>query len=78
MQNYNFVSYFTGSGGHILHSNITKLRPKNQRRVAQMIRRAVSMGLQPSTHRHPEILKKEFADKDNFTSMRAVYMKSSG
>lgn len=45
--------------GRIKHSNETGLRAVNQRKVAKAVRRAVGIGLMPSTHRHPEILKKE-------------------
>ena len=44
--------------GRIKHRSETGLRPVNQRRVAKAIRRAVGIGLLPSTHKHPELLKK--------------------
>lgn len=43
--------------GRIKHSLNTGLRPKNQRKMAKAIRRAIGMGLHPSVHRHPEILR---------------------
>lgn len=35
----------------------TGLRPVNQRRVAKAIRRAIGIGLMPSVHKHPELLR---------------------
>jgi small subunit ribosomal protein S18 len=43
--------------GRIQHSKETGLRPANQRKMAKAIRRAIGMGLHPSVHRHPEILR---------------------
>lgn len=43
--------------GRIKHSRETGLRPVNQRKVAKAIRRAIGMGLHPSVHWHPEILR---------------------
>jgi small subunit ribosomal protein S18 len=34
------------------------LRPKNQRKIAKAIRRAIGLGLMPSVHRHPLVLRK--------------------
>jgi small subunit ribosomal protein S18 len=51
-----------------MHSKDTGLRPVNQRRIAKAIRRAVGIGLIPSVHKHPEILKNmeiNFAQKMN-------------
>ena len=45
--------------GRIRPRSQTGLRPVNQRRLAKAIRRAIALGLMPSVHRHPEILKKE-------------------
>ncbi len=45
--------------GRIKHSNDTGLRPVNQRRMAKAIRRAVGLGLHPSVHKHPEMLRLE-------------------
>ena len=50
--------------GRILHRKETGLRPVNQRRISKAIRRAVSMGLMPSVHRHPEILEAEAEARD--------------
>ena len=44
--------------GRIKKSDVTGLRPVNQRRIARAIRRSVGIGLMPSVHRHPEILYK--------------------
>lgn len=43
--------------GRIKHSKETGLKPVNQRKVAKMVRRAISLGIHPSVHKHPEILK---------------------
>lgn len=58
-KNFNLLADFVTSMGRIKHSNETGLRAVNQRKVAKAVRRAVGIGLMPSTHRHPEILKKE-------------------
>ena len=47
--------------GRIKHSKETGLRPVNQRRIARAIRRSIGMGMMPSVHRHPEILHKTAA-----------------
>lgn len=49
--------------GRIRHSSETGLRPVNQRKISKAIRRAVSLGLMPSVHRHPEILAAEARSK---------------
>ena len=43
--------------GRIQHSTETGLRPVNQRKMAKAIRRAIGMGLHPSVHKHPELLR---------------------
>ncbi|KKA29628.1 hypothetical protein TD95_000709 [Thielaviopsis punctulata] len=58
--NASFIADFTTAFGQIQHSKNTGLRPVNQRKVAKAIRRAIGMGLHPSVHRHPEILRQEF------------------
>ncbi len=45
------------SMGRIKHSNETGLRPVNQRKMAKAVRRAIGIGLHPSVHKYPEILK---------------------
>lgn len=67
-KNYNLLSEYVTSMGRIMHSKDTGLRPVNQRRIAKAIRRAVGIGLIPSVHKHPEILKNmeiNFAQKMN-------------
>jgi small subunit ribosomal protein S18 len=56
-QNFSLISEFMTTMGRIKHSDDTGLRPVNQRKMAKAIRRAVGMGLHPSVHRHPEILR---------------------
>lgn len=53
------MSEYMTEQGRIKHSNRTGLRPVNQRKVAKAIRRAIGMGIHPSTHHHPEILYSE-------------------
>ena len=65
-KNPNFLAHFMTPGGQIQHSNLTQLRPPNQRKVAKAIRRAIGLGLMPSVHRHPEILKREFDIASNY------------
>lgn len=53
------MSEYMSEMGRIKHSRETGLRPRNQRRMAKAIRRAIGMGLMPGVHRHPEIIKEE-------------------
>ncbi|KAF1828147.1 ribosomal protein S18 [Decorospora gaudefroyi] len=57
-KNFTIMSEYMTEMGRIRHSNDTGLRPKNQRKIAKAIRRAVGLGLMPSVHRHPLVLKK--------------------
>lgn len=59
-QNFSLVRDFTTSSGQILHSRDTGLRPVNQRKVARMVRRAQGMGLYPTVHDHPEVMRGNF------------------
>ncbi|KAK4144159.1 ribosomal protein S18 [Dichotomopilus funicola] len=56
-KNFSLISDFMTPMGRIKHSSETGLRPVNQRKMAKAIRRAIGMGLHPSVHRHPEILR---------------------
>lgn len=56
-QNFSVISEFMSPMGRITHGRDTGLRPVNQRKMAKAIRRAIGMGLHPSVHRHPEILR---------------------
>ncbi|KAK3309037.1 ribosomal protein S18 [Chaetomium strumarium] len=56
-KNFSLISEFMTPMGRIKHSAETGLRPVNQRKMAKAIRRAVGMGLHPSVHRHPEVLR---------------------
>lgn len=58
-RNFSFISEFTTPHGRIKKSSHTGLRPVNQRKVAKAIRRAIGLGLHPSVHKHPELLKRE-------------------
>lgn len=50
------MSEYVTETGRIKSARDTGLRRINQRKLSKAIRRAVSMGLMPSVHRHPEIL----------------------
>lgn len=54
------ISEFTLSSGQIKNARSTCLRPVNQRKIAKMVRRAQGMGLYPTIHRHPELLRSPF------------------
>ncbi|KIW62823.1 ribosomal protein S18 [Phialophora macrospora] len=62
-KNFSVMSEYVTEMGRIRHSNSTGLRPVNQRKIAKAIRRAIALGLMPSVHRHPEILKKEISTR---------------
>jgi len=53
------MSEYVTETGRMKHSKDTGLRPRNQRKMARAVRRAIGLGLIPSTYRHPEILKTE-------------------
>ncbi|KAI9855503.1 MAG: hypothetical protein M1824_006099 [Vezdaea acicularis] len=55
-KNFAMMSEMVSETGRIKHSRETGLRPKNQRKMAKAVRRAIGLGLMPSVHRHPEIL----------------------
>lgn len=54
------ISEFTKPSAQIMHSEKTGLRPVNQRKVAKMIRRAQGMGIYPTIHGHPEMIREMF------------------
>ncbi|KAF2007713.1 ribosomal protein S18 [Amniculicola lignicola CBS 123094] len=57
-KNFTMMSEYMTEMGRIKHSKVTGLRPVNQRKIAKAIRRAIGLGLMPSVHRHPWVLKK--------------------
>ncbi|ROT41460.1 ribosomal protein S18 [Sodiomyces alkalinus F11] len=57
-RNFAMISEYVTSTGQINSTRYTGLRPRNQRRMAKAIRRAMGMGIHPSVHYHPELLKK--------------------
>jgi len=59
-KNFAVMSEYMTDMGRIRHSNLTGLRQVNQRKIAKAIRRAIGLGLMPSIHKHPEILKIQF------------------
>ncbi|KAM7209227.1 hypothetical protein V8F20_000565 [Naviculisporaceae sp. PSN 640] len=56
-RNFTFISEHITSYGRILKSDQTGFSPRNQRKMAKTIRRAIGLGLHPSVHFHPELLK---------------------
>lgn len=62
-QNFAMMSEYVTDMGRIKHSNETGLRPRNQRRMAKAIRRAIGTGMMPGVYRHPEILRVEMKDR---------------
>lgn len=56
MQNVRLLADFVTETGRIKHSKLTGLKPKNQRKLAKAVRRAIGSGLMPSVHRHPEVI----------------------
>lgn len=59
-KNFSLIEHFTTPSGMINHSKLTRLRPVNQRKVAKMVRRVQGMGLYPTVHAHPEMLRDQF------------------
>ncbi|KAG6008711.1 hypothetical protein E4U21_004067 [Claviceps maximensis] len=59
-KNFSLVQEFTTSSGQIIHSAGTSLRPVNQRKIAKMIRRVQGMGIYPTIHDHPEMIRDRF------------------
>jgi small subunit ribosomal protein S18 len=59
LQNMSMISEHITKMGRIRHSRDTGLRPVNQRRMAKAVRRAIGMGLHPSIHKHPELLRND-------------------
>ena len=58
-QNFSVMSDFISDMGRIRPRSETGLRPVNQRKIARAVRRAIALGLMPSVHKHPEILKRQ-------------------
>ncbi|KAF1818486.1 ribosomal protein S18 [Dissoconium aciculare CBS 342.82] len=59
-KNFSIMSEYMTSMGRIKHISETGLRPVNQRKMAKAIRRAIGIGLIPSTHAHPEMFDRRF------------------
>ncbi|TFB06597.1 hypothetical protein CCMA1212_001080 [Trichoderma ghanense] len=59
-KNFSLIQEFTSTSGQITHSSGTSLRPVNQRKIAKMIRRVQGMGLYPTIHAHPEMIRDSF------------------
>ncbi|KAG5949266.1 hypothetical protein E4U60_006857 [Claviceps pazoutovae] len=62
-KNFALLQEFTNAAGQVLPSSATGLRPVNQRKVAKMIRRAQGMGIYPTVHEHPELIRYNFFDR---------------
>jgi small subunit ribosomal protein S18 len=67
------LSDFVSETGRIKHSNLTGLKPKNQRKVAKAIRRAIGSGLMPSVHRHPEVIAHSLGIEQHLTQKKSMY-----
>ncbi|KAK5946344.1 hypothetical protein PMZ80_000486 [Knufia obscura] len=69
-KNFSVMSEYITEQGRIRPRSQTGLRPVNQRRLAKAIRRAQALGLMPTVHKHPELMRRdqEKADrlKDNY------------
>ncbi|RDA88251.1 hypothetical protein CP532_0361 [Ophiocordyceps camponoti-leonardi (nom. inval.)] len=64
-QNFSLIQDFTSSSGQIQNPAVTGLRPVNQRKIAKMIRRVQGMGIYPTIHDHPELLRSRFYPSDD-------------
>ncbi|KAF2721045.1 ribosomal protein S18 [Polychaeton citri CBS 116435] len=64
-KNFSIMSEYMTEMGKIKHSSETGLRPVNQRRMAKAIRRAIGIGMMPSTYRHPEIIRLEIEKRNS-------------
>ncbi|KAK3945953.1 ribosomal protein S18 [Diplogelasinospora grovesii] len=69
-RNFSLISDYMTPFGRIKHSSETGLRPVNQRKMAKTIRRAIGLGIHPSVHRHPEILRLNSRNLPQATSGR--------
>ena len=58
-KNVSILGSFLTPMGRLMHRRDTGLRAVNQRKISKAVRRAVSMGLLPAVHRHPEIMEVE-------------------
>ncbi|GME39778.1 Ribosomal protein S18 [Neofusicoccum parvum] len=56
-KNFSIMSEYMTELGRIKHSKVTGLRPQNHRKLAKAIRRAIGIGIMPSVHIHPELIK---------------------
>nr|POE47957.1 30s ribosomal protein s18 [Quercus suber] len=63
-KNVAMMSEYISPMGRIMSGKESGLRPVNQRRMAKAIRRAMGLGLMPTVHRHPEIIREELAKRD--------------
>lgn len=63
-QNFALIEHFTSPSAMIKHSKYTRLRPVNQRKVAKMVRRVQGMGIYPTVHSHPEMIREQFFPKN--------------
>jgi len=63
-KNLQLLSEFVTETGRIKHSSETGLRPRNQRRMAKAVRRAIGIGLMPSVYKHPELMHQQLGITD--------------
>ncbi|KEY72029.1 hypothetical protein S7711_00048 [Stachybotrys chartarum IBT 7711] len=59
-KNFCLIQDFTSPTGAIQPRSTTRLSLVNQRKVAKMIRRAQGMGIYPTIHDHPELIRDDF------------------
>lgn len=67
-QNIAMMAGFVTDLGRIKSRKITGLRPRNQRRMAKAVRRAIGIGLIPSAYRHPELMEERKEQKGRFNT----------
>ena len=65
-KNFSVMSEYVTEMGRIRGRKSTGLRRVNQRRLAKAIRRARMLGLMPSVHRHPMIIRAELERSGSF------------
>lgn len=63
------MSEYVTDMGKIKHNKDTGLRPRNQRKMAKAVRRAIGLGLIPSVYRHPQVLMTEQSYKRRVNRM---------
>ncbi|KAL0257743.1 hypothetical protein SLS55_006906 [Diplodia seriata] len=65
-KNFAIMSEYMTELGRIKHSKASGLRPKNHRKMAKAIRRAIGIGIMPSVHIHPELIKPSHGAQNSY------------